>query len=262
LTEFFINIHKSFKEAIQSYEFIDRSFGKNAKSADKEIDIHLQRALTMMNIDTEAVSKDWFNLFELSYTSLDPKFTEPGKGDDIREFGLNLAASDPLVLFDSTEFDGKGNLFPSKLAHAWLGATAVHGSIHLFFDVQLQKNRLAAQTFDDMHEDDEAYAVPMTGEPLLPWIDMQEREKQNSRVFEYYHRFKEQGIQCCIQELCSTFGKFLQVQPQDMTIAVWITAFTDSITPRSLIFPMTMRQEIRAFGSDLALSSPFDPMSG
>jgi hypothetical protein len=184
LTELFINIHKSFKEAIQSYEFIDRSFGNKAEATDKEIDIHLQRALTMMTINKAAESEDWFNLFKLSYTFLDPKFTDPGKGDGIRDFGLNLAASDPLVLFDSTKFDGEGNLFPSKLAHAWLGATALHGSIHLFFYVQLQKNRLAAQTFEDMHEDDEAYAVPMTGEPLAPWINMQERKKQNSRVFE------------------------------------------------------------------------------
>jgi hypothetical protein len=84
----------------------------------------------------------------------------------------------------------------------------------------------------------------------------QEHEKKNSKVFEYSHWFREQGNKCCIEELCITFGEFLQVQPQDTTIAVWITAFTDSITPRSLIFPMSIGREIRAFGSDLALSSP------
>jgi hypothetical protein len=256
LTELFINIHKSFKEVIQAFEFIDHSFGNQAEATDKEINIHLQICLTMMTLNKAAESEHWFNLFELLYTSLDPEFTDPGKGNDIRDFVLNLAANDPLVLFDSTKFDGEGNLFPSKLVHAWLGATALHGSIHLFFDVQLQKNRLAAQTFEDMHEDDKAYAVPMTGEPLAPWIDMQEREKQNSKAFEYSHRFREQVNKCCIEELCIIFGKFIQVQPQDMMIAVWITAFTDSITPRSSIFPMSIGREIRASGSDLTLSSP------
>jgi hypothetical protein len=115
LTELFINIHKSFKEVIQAYEFIDHSFGNKAEATDKQIDIHLQRALTMMTLDKAAESGDWFNIFELSYTSLDPKFTDPGKGDDIRDFGLNLAANHPLVLFDSTKFDGEGNLFPSLM---------------------------------------------------------------------------------------------------------------------------------------------------
>jgi hypothetical protein len=125
--------------------------------------------------------------------------------------------------------------------------------------LQLQNNRLATQTFEDMHEDNEAsYAVPMTGEPLAPWIDIQEREKQNSKVFEYSHRFREKGNKRCIEELCITFGKFLQVQPQDMTIAVWITAFTYFITLHSLIFPMSIGREIRAFGLDLALSSPIE----
>jgi hypothetical protein len=168
LTELFTSIHKSYKEVIQAFEFIGCSFRNKAEATEKETDIHLQRGLKMMTLDKAAELEDWFTLFKQSYTSLDPKFTDPSKGDEIRDFGLNLMASDPLVLFNSPKFDGEGNVFPSQLAHAWLGATALHGSIHLFFDVQLQKIRLAAQTFEDMHEDDKAYAIPMTGDPLAP----------------------------------------------------------------------------------------------
>jgi hypothetical protein len=61
--------------------------------------------------------------FSDSFISTDTRVQGTSIGDEIRELGLNLAASDPLELFDSTEFDGKGNLFPSSLAYAWLGAT-------------------------------------------------------------------------------------------------------------------------------------------
>jgi hypothetical protein len=60
-------------------------------------------------------------------------------GDDLQEFEFNLAASNPLMLFDPNEFDGEGNLFPSNLAVVWLGATAFLGSVHLFYDLQLKK---------------------------------------------------------------------------------------------------------------------------
>ena len=37
------------------------------------------------------------------------------------------------------------------------------GSIHLFYDIQLQANRLSAQTFADMQDDDK-FLVP------TPWV--------------------------------------------------------------------------------------------
>jgi hypothetical protein len=84
-------------------------------------------------------TEDWYKLFASSYTSLEPEFNKTEEEAKMRELGLTLAASDPLTLFDYKEFDGEGNLFPSRLAFAWIGATALLGSIHLFYDIQLQK---------------------------------------------------------------------------------------------------------------------------
>jgi hypothetical protein len=179
-------------------------------------------------------------------------------GDDLREFGLNLAASDPLNLFDPSEFDGEGNLFPSTLAVAWLGATALLGSVHLFYDLQLQKNRIAAQTFDDMHEDNEDYAVPTEGEPKDTWTDMDLLDQQQARAFTYSQRLGEDAQDRDLQELCLKFGQFMQTNELDMTIGKWTDAFEEAITPGSLIYDTPAGREMRIFGADLALTSPVD----
>jgi hypothetical protein len=170
LTTMFTNMHKSYIEAIQAFKSIDHSFVKDKE--DKELKLHLQRGIKMMSLKQELESKDCYNLFKQAYTSLEPEFMDPGNGDEIRNFGLNLAASAPLILVDSSKFDDEGNLFPSQLAHAWLGSTTLLGCIHLSYDLQLQKNRLAAQTFDDMHEDNNAYIIPQYSVPLVPWTNL------------------------------------------------------------------------------------------
>jgi hypothetical protein len=121
--------------------------------------------------DTDQDSNSWFTLFEQSYVSDEPQFSMPN-GNGIRLFGLNLVASNPLSLFDPSEFDDEGNLFPSKLSVAWLGASALLGSIHLFYNLELQNNRITAQTFEDMHEDNDEYVVTTHGSPKQPWIDL------------------------------------------------------------------------------------------
>ena len=60
----------------------------------------------------------------------------------MRDFCLNLAASDPLELFAPEEMDTEGNLFYGHLPAAWLAATLCMGSIYLFYEIQLQANRL------------------------------------------------------------------------------------------------------------------------
>jgi hypothetical protein len=182
LSELFTNIDKSYREVIQSYCFNDRALEMDD---DKELDIFMKRGAKMMNLDHEPDPQDWFTLFENAYVSLEPEFADPGNGDDMRDFGLNLAASDPLTLFDHSEFVGEGNLFPSYLAVAWLGATALLGWIHLFYDVELQTQCLAAQTFDNMHEENNDYSVPTEGLPLTPWNDLSPSEQHNSQAFTY-----------------------------------------------------------------------------
>ena len=83
----------------------------------------------------------------------------------MRDFCLNHAASDPLELFAPEEMDTKGNTFHGPLFAAWLAATLCMGSIHLFYNSELQANRLNAQTFADMQDGDDEFLVPTLGTP-------------------------------------------------------------------------------------------------
>jgi hypothetical protein len=76
-----------------------------------------------MDLEDEPDMSEWHRLFQDSLISTDSRVQGTSTGDEIRELGLNLVASDPLEIFDSAEFDGKGNLFPSSLAYARLGTT-------------------------------------------------------------------------------------------------------------------------------------------
>jgi hypothetical protein len=92
----------------------------------------------------------------------------------MRDFGLNLAASDLLALFNSEEFDREGNLYPICLAFAWLAATCCLGSIHLFFDIELMENIIAAQTEEAMSDDEAGfpdYKVPESIRHPLETLD-------------------------------------------------------------------------------------------
>jgi hypothetical protein len=218
----------------------------------------MKRGAKMMNLDHDPDPQDWFTLFDYAYVSLDPKFADPGNGDDMRDFGLNLAASDPLTLFYHSEFDGEGNLFPSYLSVAWLGATALLGSIHLFYDVELQTQRLAAQMFDNIHEENDDYAFPTEGIPLNPWNDLSPSDQHTSHAFTYSQRLGEDAKDRCLNDLCESFLRFLKIKAKDMTIVKWSSAFTNASTPGSLIFPTLKGRELRSFGADLARSSPTD----
>jgi hypothetical protein len=175
----------------------------------------------------------------------------------MREFGLNLAASNPLTLFDYKEFDGDGNLFPCRLAFAWIGATALLGSIHLFYDIQLQKNRMNALTYKDMHEDQDDYEVPSEG--LLPhstWNNLPDCEKQNCKAFTYSQCLGEEHKDRCITDMCFTYRNFFKIEELDMSVDKWANAFIDASTPGSLIFPMSIGKQIHSFGIDLAITHP------
>jgi hypothetical protein len=66
LTEFFLTLHNSHRQSIQAYTFIDRS--ANSRKDDKEIELCLQRGLTLMDLEDEPDMSKWHRLFQtLSY---------------------------------------------------------------------------------------------------------------------------------------------------------------------------------------------------
>jgi hypothetical protein len=100
-TELFSNMHQSYQDASKPYEYIDSTRALETED-DKEIDRFLSQGRAMMNLVYDPETQDWYNFFEQAYTSLEPEFTDPEKGDDIRDLGLNLTASAPLTMFDHT----------------------------------------------------------------------------------------------------------------------------------------------------------------
>jgi hypothetical protein len=133
------------------------------------------------------------------------------------------------------------------------------GSIHLFFDLQLQSQRSAAETSQDSNEDIDSlslYAVPTSGSPKQPWHYLPSREKQNAKDFCYPQRLGEDPKDRCIADLLVKFQNFLQTAELDMTIGECTTAFQSAITQGSVIYPMAIGRDMRSFGVDLALSDP------
>jgi hypothetical protein len=91
LTKLFCHFPKSEKADIQGHTSKDRSF---ANEDDQIIDQLLKRGTKLLDI-RDPTPLDWHDLFEQSF---DPKF-EIDAGSDMRDFSLNLAASDPLEIF-------------------------------------------------------------------------------------------------------------------------------------------------------------------
>jgi hypothetical protein len=148
-------------------------------------------------------------------------------------------------------------LFPCRLAFAWIGATALLGSIHLFYDIQLQKNRINALTYEDMHDEQDEYEVPSEGLPRYTWNDLPDRDKQNCKAFIYQQRLGDDQDRC-IADMCFTYRNFFKIEELDMSVEKWSNAFIDAATPGSLIFPMSIGKQIRSFGIDLAITHPAD----
>ena len=136
----------------------------------------------------------------------------------MRDFCLNHAASDPLELFAPEEMDTEGNIFHGPLPAAWLAATLCVGSIHLFYDIALQANRLSAQTFADMQDDEDEFLVPTLGTPSPAWTNMPRTEKQDAIAFTYSQRFGEDAKDRCLNDSVFSFLKQLKTKEKDMTI--------------------------------------------
>jgi hypothetical protein len=124
LTELFGKFPPALRAVIQGYASIDRAF---EMEDNKAIDIHIKMCVKFMDTEESPICTDCYNLFIQSFTS-DAVEADPHIGSDIRDLGLNLAASDRLALFAPIEVYQEGNLNATVLAHAWADATARHGT--------------------------------------------------------------------------------------------------------------------------------------
>ena len=80
-------------------------------------------------------------------------------------------------------------------------------------------------------------------------------EKQDAIASSYSQRFREDAQDRCINGSVLSFLKQLKTKEKDMTIQKWIGAFTDAITSSSRLCASGFGRQLRALGSDLALSS-------
>ena len=130
-------------------------------------------------------------------------------GVEMRHFGLNLAASDPLALFEPEEMDAEGNLFHAALSAAWLAATLCIGSIHLFCNSETHVNRMNARAFEDMQHDNAKFLVPSSGAPSPTWANMTAAEQQDAKELALPQRIGEDAKGRCLQDAVVAFSKHL-----------------------------------------------------
>jgi hypothetical protein len=91
----------------------------------EEVNLLLKGGSKMINTPFPPF-ESWLSLFTNCFEPDAPTCEDGKEAMAMREeFSLNLAATNPLTLFDSSEFDSAGkNLYPSLLSLAWIGTTA------------------------------------------------------------------------------------------------------------------------------------------
>jgi hypothetical protein len=224
-----------------------------ANEDDKAIDQHLKRGTKLINV-TSPTPLDWHKLFSRAF---DPRFDYEA-GADMHDFSLNLAASDPLELFPPEAIDRLGNLFEGRLSSAWTAATACLGSVHLFFDEELLSNKIMAATYDSGIEDDAQCCVPISGQPSHACLNLAAAEKEESQYCTYPERLGHTPDGRCLQDSITSFSKYFKTPEENMSIAKWRHCFGDASLKGTLIAAGGYGRQLRAFGSNLALSSPRD----
>ena len=153
LSDLFLQAGNSYKEEIYGFIFQDGAF---ESEKDKDIEKHLKNGTHLMEVSYPLSNKDLHYLFsQVLEKGLSPIRVE------MHDFCLNLAASDP------EEMDTEGNIF-----HGPFPALLWMGSIHHSDETELEANRLNAQTFTDIQDDDNKFLVPTLGDPWPAWIDM------------------------------------------------------------------------------------------
>jgi hypothetical protein len=98
---------------------------------DKETTFSLEGFSKIMDLRTipKQDSNSWFNLFPDNPTFLTSSTFAWPNGNELRLLA-HLAASDPLSLFHSTEFDGEG-VSPQQFISGMARGFSPPGSIHL-----------------------------------------------------------------------------------------------------------------------------------
>jgi hypothetical protein len=176
----------------------------------------------------------------------------------MRDFSLNLAASDPLELFPPEAIDRLGNLFEGRLSSAWTAATACLGSVPLFFDKELLSNKIMAAAYDSGIEDDAQCCVPISGQPSHAYLNLATAEKEESQYYTYPERLGDTLDVRCLQDSITSFLKCFKTPEKNMSIAKWRHCLGDASSKGTLIAASGYGRQLRAFGSNLALSSPRD----
>jgi hypothetical protein len=241
---------KSEKADIQGHGMKDLAF---ENEDDKAIDQHLKRGTKLINV-TAPTPLDWYELFSQAF---DPRFDYEA-GADMRDLSLNLAASDPLDIFPPEAIDRLGNLYEGHLSSAWTAATACLGSVHLFFDKELLSNKIAAAAYDSGIEDDAQHFVPISGQPSHAYLNLAAAEKEESQCHTYPERLGDNPEGRFLQDSINSFSKHFKTPAQKMSIAKWRHYFGDASSKGTLIAASGCGRQLRAFGSNLALSSPRD----
>jgi hypothetical protein len=241
---------KSEKADIQGHGMKDLAF---ENEDDKAVDQHLKRGTKLINV-TAPTPLDWYELFSQAF---DPRFDYEA-GADMRDLSLNLAASDPLDIFPPEAIDRLGNLYEGHLSSAWTAATACLGSVHLFFDKELLSNKIAAAAYDSGIEDDAQCCVPISGQPSPAHLNLAAAEKEESQCHTYPERLGNNPDGCCLQDSIASFSKYFKTPEQKMSIAKWCHCFGDASSKGTLIAASGCGRQRRAFGSNLAHSSPRD----
>jgi hypothetical protein len=209
----------------------------------------------MIYADDDPTFEDWHNLFVNVFADGAASFEDGEDAIQMRDFSLNLAASDPLVLFAPEEWDQHGNLQKSRLAFAWLGATAAHGSVHFYFASDLQKNRLRLNKDMDIDEDD--FEVPSSGAISDYWTNvMPESEKCMIEPFSHSQRFTEADGYLTTSDSIATHKRYLGTTGQKMSISQWTQAFDTSVDVSSEQVTSKEAESFLFFGSNLAVTDP------
>ena len=252
LTDLFLQIDDTSKSEIRGYEFKDRAF---ESEDDKEVETLLKTGAMLLDKSNPG-PKVWYDLFSQVFGEDQKGFKHTPDGAKMRDFCFNLAASDPLSLFEPEEIDKEGNLYECALASAWLASTLIHGSLHLFYDFELLQNRMNAQVEADNEEEEHSeFLVVTVGDPSPAWNNMSPDEKQNSKAFTYSQRYGEDAKDRSIKDAVETCAGYFKIKAEHMTVAKWIVAFSDATTEGSSQ-SSEIAYNLRLVGSDLALTSP------
>jgi hypothetical protein len=149
-----------------------------------------------------------------------------------------------------------GNLCQGRLSVAWTAAAACLGSVHLFFDKELLSDKIVAAACDSGIKDDAQHCVPISGNPLPAHRSLAAAEKQESQVCACAKPFGK-NLDCrCLQDSITSFSKCFKTPEKNMSVAKWRHHFGEASSKGTLIAASGYGRQLRAFGSNLALSSP------